>query len=346
MYHIDSNIERYDPIFSPKDLLAQLPAGDSVVNTVVQARSGIQQILTATSDRILLIVGPCSIHAPDEALEYAQKLHMLAHEVSDRFLTVLRAYFEKSRTGLGWKGLIDEPDLDGRSNVSKGLQVARRLLLDINAMGMPCATELVDPITPQYILDLIAWSAIGARSVESRRSRELASGISTPVGFKNRTDGNIDVAIEAVNYARKAHSFKGITGEGRIAEIRTRGNPFGHIILRGGSRGPNYDQAQVALALQKLRTKGLPELLMIDCSHANSNKDYAKQPAVFMDIVQQISTGNRKIRGLMLESYLHEGNQPYAQSGLRKGVSITDSSISFETTDKIILDAYRLMKTA
>jgi 3-deoxy-7-phosphoheptulonate synthase len=346
MYHIDSNIERYDPIFSPKELLAQLPASDPVVKTVVEARTGIQEILQGTSHRILLIVGPCSIHAPDEALEYAQKLHVLAREVSDTFLIVLRAYFEKSRTGLGWKGLIDEPDLDGHSNVSKGLQVARRLLLDINAMGMPCATELVDPITPQYILDLVAWSAIGARSVESRRSRELASGISTPVGFKNRTDGNIDVAVEAVNYAREAHSFKGITAEGRIAEIRTRGNPFGHIILRGGSRGPNYDEDQVALALQKLRAKGLPDLLMIDCSHANSNKDYTKQPAIFKNIIHQRSAGNRKIRGLMLESYLHEGNQPYAQSGLRKGVSITDSCISFDTTEKIILDAYNQMKTA
>jgi 3-deoxy-7-phosphoheptulonate synthase len=346
MYHIDSNIERYDPIFSPKDLLAGLPANDRVVKTVVDARTSIQQILNGTSDRILLIVGPCSIHDPDDALQYARKLHSLARKVDDTFLILLRAYFEKSRTGLGWKGLIDEPDLDGKSNVSKGLQVARRLLLDINALGMPCATELVDPITPQYILDLIAWSAIGARSVESRRSRELASGISTPVGFKNRTDGNIDVAVEAVNYAREAHSFKGITAEGRIAEIRTRGNPNGHIILRGGSEGPNYDAAQVAIALQKLLAKGLPDLLMIDCSHANSNKDFSRQPAIFMNIIQQITTGNRKIRGIMLESYLHEGNQPYAQSGLRRGVSITDSCISFETTEKIILDAYRMMKTA
>ena len=346
MYHIDSNIERYDPIFSPKELLAQLPANDRVVRTVVDSRTRIQLILSGKSDRIMLIVGPCSIHDPDDALQYAQKLHSLSRKVDDTFLILLRAYFEKSRTGLGWKGLIDEPDLDGKSNVSKGLQVARQLLLDINTLGMPCATELVDPITPQYILDLIAWSAIGARSVESRRSRELASGISTPVGFKNRTDGNIDVAVEAVNYARESHSFKGITAEGRIAEIRTKGNPYGHIILRGGSDGPNYDAVQVATAQEKLRAKGLPDSVMIDCSHANSNKDFSRQPAIFMNIIQQIKAGNRKICGIMLESNVHEGNQPYAQSGLKKGVSITDSCISFETTEKIILEAYHSMKNS
>ncbi len=341
--HIDSNIERYDAIYSPKDLLALLPTNDSVVHTVVDTRTKIQHIMTGASNKIILVVGPCSIHDPKEALEYSQKLQSLAQKVEDTFLIILRAYFEKSRTGLGWKGLIDEPDLDGKSNASKGLRVARQLLLDINKLGMPCATELVDPFTPQYILDLIAWSAIGARSVESRRSRELASGISTPVGFKNRTDGNIDVAIEAVNYAKEAHSFNGITADGRIAEIKTKGNKYGHIILRGGSDGPNYDAAHVERAQEKLRARKLPDIVMIDCSHANSNKDFSKQPAIFMDIIKQIKAGNTKISGIMLESYLHEGNQPYAHAGLKKSVSITDSCISFETTERIIMEAYRML---
>ncbi len=342
--HIDSNIERYEPIYSPKDLLEELRADERVINTVMKARQELKAILSGSSDRVVLIVGPCSIHSPSEALEYAQLLRDLAEEVKDRFFIILRTYFEKSRTGLGWKGLIDEPDLDGNSNAGKGMRVARKLLLDIDALGLPCATELVDPITPQYILDLVAWSAIGARSVESRRPRELASGISTPVGFKNRTDGNLDVAIEAVNYAREAHSFKGITLDGRIAEITTRGNRFGHVILRGGSNGPNYDSAHVAFALEKLRTRGLPEQVMIDCSHANSNKDYRRQPAIFRDIIAQISGGNNKIRGIMLESNLNEGSQPYAQDGLKKGVSITDSCISFQTTRELILEGYRTLR--
>ncbi len=344
MTHIDSNIERYDPIYSPKDLLTLLPTDVNIQRTVIEARTSIHRILAGDLDKIILVVGPCSIHNPAEALEYAAKLHTLARDVEDRFIIILRAYFEKSRTGLGWKGLIDEPDLDGKSNVSKGLKVARQLLLDINKLGMTCATELVDPITPQYILDLIVWSAIGARSVESRRSRELASGISTPVGFKNRTDGNIDVAVEAVNYAREPHSFKGITGDGRVAEIRTKGNTSGHIILRGGTDGPNYDETHVRTAQEKLRARHLPERLMIDCSHANSGKDFSRQPAIFMDIIKQIKAGNRGICGVMLESYLLEGNQPYASHGLQKGVSITDSCISFETTEKIVHEAHRLLR--
>jgi len=341
--YIDSNIDSYEPIYSPKDLRTMFPASAEVIKNVVDARTEIQRILTGESARTILIVGPCSIHNPPEAIEYAGKLQDLAEKVKDKFFVLLRTYFEKSRTGLGWKGLIDEPDLDGNSNVSKGLQVARKLLLDINAIGMPCATELVDPITPQYILDLVAWSAIGARSVESRRSRELASGISTPVGFKNRTDGNIDVAVEAINYAKEPHAFKGVTEDGRIAEIRTRGNKLGHMILRGGSDKPNYDSIHVARAQDKLRKRGLQDGIIIDCSHANSNKDFTRQPTVFLDVVRQIQAGNTRIVGIMLESYLHEGNQPYAHEGLKKGVSITDSCISMETTERVILEGYGLL---
>jgi 3-deoxy-7-phosphoheptulonate synthase len=342
--YIDSNIERYDPIFSPRELRASIPADPSVVKLVMETRQEIGRILDGESSRSILIVGPCSIHSPSEAIEYAAKLHSLAEGVRDRFLVLLRTYFEKSRTGLGWKGLIDEPDLDGKSNVSKGLKVARQLLLDINRMGMPCATELVDPITPQYILDLVAWSAIGARSVESRRSRELASGISTPVGFKNRTDGNIDVALEAINYAREAHSFQGVTEDGTVAEIRTRGNRHGHIILRGGNDSPNYDSAYVAFTQEKLRMRSLPDVVMIDASHANSRKDYKKQPGIFRDVIGQIRRGNRKIIGVMLESYIEEGSQSYARSGLRHGVSITDSCVSFRTTEELVLEAYDALK--
>ncbi|MGA9121396.1 MAG: 3-deoxy-7-phosphoheptulonate synthase [Bacteroidota bacterium] len=338
--YIDSNIDHYEPIYTPKDLRTRFPASEAVIREVITVREEIRRILSGESRKVMLIVGPCSIHKPDEALEYAEKLHALARRVEEKFLIILRTYFEKSRTGLGWKGLIDEPDLDGKSNVAKGLQVARKLLLDINTMGMPCATELVDPITPQYILDLIVWSAIGARSVESRRSRELASGISTPVGFKNRTDGNIDVAIEALNYAKEAHSFSGITENGTVAEIKTKGNQSGHIILRGGSNGPNYDAQHVAAVQERLRRRGLPEYLMIDCSHANSNKDHTKQPGIFLDIIDQIHGGNEKIFGIMVESYLNEGKQPYGQSNLKPGVSITDACLNFEDTESIILEAH------
>lgn len=343
--YIDSNIDHYEQFFSPRDLRTQLPATGTVIETVVTTRTAIQDILSGASDRLLLIVGPCSIHLPEEALEYARKLQGLADRVADKFLIVLRTYFEKSRTGLGWKGLIDEPDLDGTSNVAKGLRVARELLLELNGIGMPCATELVDPMTPQYILDLVAWSAIGARSVESRRSRELASGISTPVGFKNRTDGNIEVAIEALNYAREAHSFTGITEDGRIAEIKTRGNQFGHVILRGGATGPNFDAPHVAHVQERLRLRTLPDAIMIDCSHANSNKDYTRQPGVFQDVVRQRVMGNTKIVGIMLESYLEEGKQPYGSAHLKKGVSITDGCVSFNTTEKLILEAYHTFRT-
>jgi len=342
--YIDSNIDHYEQIYSPRDIRTQLPAGEEIIRVVTTTRTEIQRILTGDSERIMLIVGPCSIHNPEEALEYAARLRELAGRVEDKFLVLLRTYFEKSRTGLGWKGLIDEPDLDGKSNVAKGLRVARQLLLQINGLGMPCATELVDPITPQYILDLVSWSAIGARSVESRRSRELASGISTAVGFKNRTDGNLDVAIEALNYAREAHSFTGITEEGRIAEIKTKGNRFGHIILRGGSSGTNYDAQSVLRAQEKLRKRSLPDTLMIDCSHANSNKEYKKQPPVFLDVMSQIHAGNRKIIGIMLESYLEEGNQPYGKANLKRGVSITDPCISFAETERIILDAHERLR--
>ena len=343
--YIDSNIDHYEPIYSPRDLRGRLPANETIIREVIESRTEIQRIMTGASDRVMLIVGPCSIHNPDEALEYAERLHTLAEQVHDRFFLILRTYFEKSRTGLGWKGLIDEPDLDGKSNVSKGLLVARKLLLEINAMGMPCATELVDPIIPQYILDLVVWSAIGARSVESRRSRELASGISTPVGFKNRTDGNIDVAIEALNYAKEAHSFTGITEDGTIAEIKTKGNKFGHIILRGGTAGTNYGTSEVVRVLEKLRQRKLSDIVMIDCSHANSNKEYLKQPRIFLDVVKQIHDGNTKIFGIMLESYLEEGNQPYGKANLKKGVSITDACISFPETERIIMEAYQMLKS-
>ncbi len=342
--YIDSNIDHYEPIYSPRDIRTRYPANEAIIRGVVAGRTEVQRILAGESDRVMAIVGPCSVHDPGEALEYARKLKNLASRVEETFFIILRTYFEKSRTGLGWKGLIDEPDLDGKSNVTKGLQVARKLLLEINSLGMPCATELVDPITPQYFLDLVCWSAIGARSVESRRSRELASGISTPVGFKNRTDGNIDVAIEALNYAKEAHSFTGITEDGRIAEIKTRGNRFGHIILRGGTSGTNYDSQNVARVLEKLRKRGLPDRVMIDCSHANSNKEYFKQPPIFLDIIGQIRAGNRKIIGIMLESYLEEGNQPYGNENLKMGVSITDPCISFQETERIVMEGYRMLQ--
>jgi 3-deoxy-7-phosphoheptulonate synthase len=289
-----------------------------------------------------VILGPCSIHDPISALEYAEKLRLLAEEVASTMVLVMRAYFEKPRTTVGWKGLINDPFLDNSFNMNEGLSIARQLLIDITSMGLSVATEALDPITPQYIAELISWTAIGARTTESQTHRELSSGLSSLVGFKNNTDGNIDVAINAIKSALEPHHFLGIDQFGTTSVVATKGNPYGHLILRGGKSGPNYDVSSVAIAQAALKAARLSENLVIDCSHDNSQKDFRKQPNVFMNCVEQILSGNHGIVGLMVESHLYEGKQDLKEN-LAYGVSITDGCISFATTRELLLKAHAML---
>jgi 3-deoxy-7-phosphoheptulonate synthase len=334
------HVVRTEPLDPPAALKRELPASDDVYRLVVQARTAIRDIITGRDRRLLAVVGPCSIHDPEAALDYARRLRRLAGTVADRILVVMRVYFEKPRTTIGWKGLINDPRLDGTNDMRRGLRLARRLLLDINALGLPAGTELLDPITPQYLADLIAWTAIGARTTESQTHREMASGLSMPVGFKNSTDGNQRVAMDAMVSAGHPHTFLGIDQDGFTSVIHTAGNPDRHIILRGG-RTPNYDEASIRACEQLLAERGLPPRIMVDCSHAQTGKDYTRQPDILADLVRQIGTGNGSIMGFMLESNLEAGSQPFARDGapLRYGVSITDACIDWSTTERCLRDA-------
>jgi len=288
------------------------------------------------------VVGPCSIHDEKSALEYATRLSKLQKELADRMEIVMRVYFEKPRTTIGWKGLINDPHLDGSQDIETGLKIARRLLIQINAMNLPAATEFLDPIVPQYIADLITWAAIGARTTESQTHREMASGLSMPVGLKNSTDGSLQVAIDAMAATRHAHSFLGMNEGGETAIVRTSGNPDAHVVLRGGRAMTNYDAASIKVAEEKLASEKLPPILMVDCSHANSSKQFAKQEDVWHSVIDQRVGGTRSLIGLMVESHLSEGNQPIAQdlSKLRYGVSITDSCIGWEVTERMLRWGY------
>jgi len=330
----------------PAAIKAELPARPAVEAAVVDARRQLQAIMDGRDPRLFAVVGPCSIHDPQAALEYARRLKALAGELEDVLVLVMRVYFEKPRTTVGWKGLVNDPDMDDSFHIEKGIRLARRLLLDLNEMQLPAATEALDPIMPQYFGDLIAWTAIGARTTESQTHREMASGLSTPVGFKNGTDGSLQTAVNALKSARQPHHFLGIDQAGQTAVMRTRGNRYGHIVLRGGGGRPNYDSVNVALAEQALREAGLPEHIMIDCSHANSNKDHRLQPLVARDVVEQVVNGNRSIIGLMLESNLHEGRQdiPADLSQLRYGVSVTDACIDWATTEQCLREAAALLR--
>ena len=332
------NIVEVLPITSPKELKDILPVSDDVVENVLNARNAIRSILEGEDSRLLMIVGPCSIHDPESALEYAERLKSLADEVSDTILVVMRVYFEKPRTTVGWKGLINDPELDGTHKINKGIELARRLLIGINALGLPCATETLDPITPQYLADLISWSAIGARTTESQTHREMASGLSMPVGFKNGTDGGLTVAINAMKSALQPHHFLGINNEGLSSAIQTSGNRNVHLVLRGGSNGPNYDAISIHKAAKSLASEGLPEAIMIDCNHANSGKDPSRQELVLRDAIHQIENGDNSIIGIMIESNINGGNQPISTS-LQYGVSITDACLDWENTERIILNA-------
>lgn len=333
------NVERYERLTTPAELKARLPASAATESTVMRARRAVQDILDRRDPRLVVVVGPCSIHDPQAAIEYAKRLRKLAAEVEDTLLVVMRVYFEKPRTTVGWKGLINDPHLDGSFDLEHGLYLARSLLVELAELGLPAGTEALDPIVPQYISDLVTWSAIGARTTESQTHREMASGLSMPVGVKNGTDGNLDVAINALLSLSKPHSFLGIDQEGCTAIVRTRGNRYGHVVLRGGSQ-PNYDSVHVRLAETALADAGLRPNLMVDCSHANSNKDAALQPLVADNVAQQIVEGNTSLVGLMLESNLGWGNQKMTADlkALKHGVSITDACIDWATTERVLRD--------
>jgi 3-deoxy-7-phosphoheptulonate synthase len=334
------NVISQDLLLTPAELHQQLPRSERAEATVLVGREAICNILDRQDPRLFVVVGPCSIHDLEAAREYARRLKSLADEVSDTLLVIMRVYFEKPRTTTGWKGLINDPHLDDSFHVEEGLQIARKLLLEFAEMGLPTGTEALDPITPQYISDLIAWTAIGARTTESQTHREMASGLSTPVGFKNGTDGSLKVAVNALQSAARPHSFLGINREGQSAVIRTAGNRYGHVVLRGGDK-PNYDTVTIALCEQQLEAENLPSNIVVDCSHANSNKDPMLQPLVMRDCVHQILEGNRSIVGVMIESNLEAGNQPITadRTQLRYGVSVTDPCVDWSTTETMLREA-------
>jgi 3-deoxy-7-phosphoheptulonate synthase len=336
----DIHVLSIDALIAPRNLKDQLPVDEAIVATVVEARETIRKIIKGADRRLLCIVGPCSIHDPECALDFAERLRKLKDTVADQLYVVMRVYFEKPRTTVGWKGLINDPHMDDSCDIPEGLRIARTLLIQINRMGLAAATETLDPITPQYIADLIAWSAIGARTTESQTHREMASGLSMPVGFKNSTEGNLQVAINAIQSARRPHSFLGITQEGMNGIVRTTGNPDTHIVLRGGKK-PNYDAASIAECVQMLSKVGLEPRVMVDCSHAQTNKDYTRQPEVFATLIEQVRGGSNAILGAMLESNLEAGNQPLAHSraALKYGVSITDPCIDWATTERCLTEA-------
>lgn len=336
------NVIAQEVLTSPDRLKAELPADAGVRQTVERSRQAVYDILEGRDPRLLMVVGPCSIHDVEAAHEYAERLSRLAEEVSDTMLLVMRVYFEKPRTTVGWKGLINDPHLNDTFRIEEGLHIARKLLLDLSASGLGLATEALDPITPQYLQDLISWSAVGARTTESQTHREMASGLSSAVGFKNGTDGSLGVAINALKSVSQPHRFLGINSAGQVAVIHTRGNRHGHVVLRGGGGQPNYDADNVARCEAALTKAGLTPNLMVDCSHANSSKDPARQPAVLDDVVQQIRNGNRSIIGVMIESNLGFGNQSLGEdpADLEYGVSITDGCIDWATTEAALKDAH------
>ena len=335
----DLHVVETCPLLAPVEVKAELPITNAIAKVVSDARARIRNILNGSDRRLLVVVGPCSIHDVKAAREYAEKLAKFRDGVGDALEIVMRVYFEKPRTTVGWKGLINEPHLNGTFDINYGISMARGLLLDVAKLGLPSATELLDPIVPQYLADLISWTAIGARTTESQTHREMSSGLSMPVGFKNGTDGSIDVAINALLSARQPHRFLGVNNDGRASIVTTTGNPDGHIVLRGGKQGPNYDHAHVEAIANRLRDRQLAPYLMIDCSHDNSGQDYKNQPIVLQDICEQVRNGQESIVGIMLESHLNRGKQPLKDlAKLEYGKSITDGCINFETTTEVLTD--------
>lgn len=339
-------VTRFEPLVAPKTLLGELPLTRRAATTVVEGRRAIGRILSGQDARLLVVVGPCSIHDPAAAREYAVRLAALRGELSSTLCLVMRVYFEKPRTTVGWKGLINDPHLDGTRDMATGLRVARALLLEITELGLPAATELLGPVVPQYIADLVSWTAIGARTAESQTHREMASGLSMPVGFKNTTDGNLQVALDALEAAGTPHTFLGMDDEGRGAVVHTTGNPERHLVLRGGGGRTNFDPVSVAEAALLCANRGLPARVMVDCSHGNSNKDHTRQPEVFREVVSQVAAGSPHIMGAMLESHLHGGSQKLgaSPSALAYGVSITDACLEWGATEVMLRDADALLR--
>jgi len=334
----DLNIASNTALITPEQLKSELPLSEAAQEQVKNARETIYSILDRKDPRLFIVVGPCSIHDPSAALDYARKLKKLANEVQDTLFLVMRVYFEKPRTSIGWKGLVNDPYLDDSFKIEDGLRIGRKLLLDIGQIGLPASTEALDPISPQYLQDIISWSAIGARTTESQTHREMSSGLSSAVGFKNGTDGGLTVAINAMQSVTSPHRFLGINGKGQVSVVTTKGNPHAHVVLRGGSQGPNYDSVHVAQCEQALEKGGVKNNIMIDCSHANSDKDPNIQPLVLKDITHQILEGNSSIIGVMLESNINAGNQsiPKDLTQLKYGVSVTDACMSWSTTESAV----------
>ncbi|MBU1260718.1 MAG: 3-deoxy-7-phosphoheptulonate synthase [Planctomycetes bacterium] len=338
MEHTDNlNIVQFKQLITPQQLKDKYPEDEQVAHLVAQSRRIIHSILTNEDKRRIVITGPCSLHDKKATYDYANRLKKLQDKVADKLLLVMRAYFEKPRTTLGWKGMLYDPYLDGSDNIEEGFNRAREILLELGKIGLPCATEFLDPIVPQYIADLISWAAIGARTAESQIHRQMASGLSMPIGFKNATDGNLTSAVDAVKAAGSPHSFLGISRNGQVIIAETRGNKFGHIVMRGGSSEPNYSAEYVAFAGILLKKAGIPNGIIIDCSHANSNKDYRLQRNAFSDVARQVKNDTKLISGIMLESFITEGNQtPAKPETLTYGQSLTDGCIGWEETEELI----------
>ena len=342
----DVNLQSIHPLVTPAELKTELPLTESAYQTVLHGRETIRNILDGKDKRIFVVIGPCSIHDPVAAHEYADRLKVLSDKIKDSIYIVMRVYFEKPRTTVGWKGLINDPDMNDSFNIEKGLRIGRKLLVELNEKGLPCATEALDPNSPQYYQDLITWSAIGARTTESQTHREMSSGLSSPVGFKNGTDGGLTVATNAMQSVKHGHHFLGLNNQGQVSLIRTSGNPYAHVVLRGGNGKPNYDagsvaEAEAALAKAKVSTK-----IMIDTSHANSNKDPFLQPLVLKNITEQIIDGNKSIIGIMVESHLKGGRQEIPENlcDLEYGKSVTDGCIDWDTTEKVLLEMHEALK--
>ena len=342
----DVNLQSIHPLVTPAELKTELPLTESAYQTVLHGRETIRNILDGKDKRIFVVIGPCSIHDPVAAHEYADRLKVLSDKIKDSIYIVMRVYFEKPRTTVGWKGLINDPDMNDSFNIEKGLRIGRKLLVELNEKGLPCATEALDPNSPQYYQDLISWSAIGARTTESQTHREMSSGLSSPVGFKNGTDGGLTVATNAMQSVKHGHHFLGLNNQGQVCVIRTSGNPYAHVVLRGGNGKPNYDagsvaEAEAALAKAKVSTK-----IMIDTSHANSKKDPFLQPLVLKNITEQIIDGNKSIIGIMVESHLKGGRQEIPENlcDLEYGKSVTDGCIDWDTTEKVLLEMHEALK--
>ena len=331
------NIRQFKPLITPNELKKELPETEGAARVVASSRQRIQDILSNRDKRRVVIAGPCSLHDRQATLEYAGRLRELQDEIGENMLVIMRTYFEKPRTTLGWKGMLYDPFLDNSYNIEEGFRRARGLLLAIGELGLPTATEFLDPIVPQYMADLVSWAAIGARTAESQIHRQMASGLSMPVGFKNSTDGNLTAAVDAIKAAQSPHSFMGINADGQVVIAETRGNKYGHLVMRGGSQGPNYGSEYVAFAGVLLRKAGVSCGILIDCSHANSGKVHERQREVLFDVAEQIKQGNRSIAGVMLESFLAEGNQqPGKPENLEYGVSLTDKCIDWNETQELI----------